>query len=96
MKLAWLGLLVVVAACGREVPPETVAVEYARALYARDLPRAYRLLSAQDRERKTEAAFVAEGDAPTGNALGLARHLASFIEIVSAEKKITGDRAEVK
>ncbi len=96
MKLAWLGLLVVVAACGREVPPEAVAVEYARALYAHDLSRAYRLLSVQDRERKTEAAFVAQGDAPTGYALELTRQLASFIEIVSTDKKITGDRAEVK
>ncbi len=93
---ACLAVVVLASACGREIPPETVAVEYARALYARDLPRAYRLLSAQDRERKTEAAFVAEGDAPTGNALGLARHLASFIEIVSAEKKITGGRAELQ
>ncbi len=96
MRPAWFGLLVIVAACGREVPPETVAVEYARALYAHDLSRAYRLLSAQDRERKPEAVFVAEGDAPTGNALELARQLASFIEIVSTEKKITGDRAGVK
>jgi hypothetical protein len=96
MRGAWLALLIVVAACGREVPPETVAVEHARALYAHDLSRAYRLLSAQDRERKTEATFVAEGDAPTGNTLELARHLASFIEVVSTEKKITGDRAEVK
>jgi hypothetical protein len=96
MRPAWLSLLVIVAACGREVPPEAVAVEYARALYARDLSRAYRLLSAQDRERKTEAVFVAEGDAPTGNALELASHLATFIEIASAERTITGDRAEVK
>jgi hypothetical protein len=73
-----------------------VAVEYARALYAHDISRAYRLLSTQDRERKTEAAFMAETDAPTGKTLELARQLASFIEIVSTEKKITGDRAEVK
>lgn len=93
---ACLALVVLATACGREVPPEEVALEYARAMYARDLPRAYRLLSGQDREKKTEAAFVSEGDAPTGKTLELARHLASFIEIVSAEKKITGDRAEVK
>jgi hypothetical protein len=93
---ACLAIVVLVTACSREVPPEAVALEYARALYAQDRGRTYRLLSAQDRAQKPEAAFMAEGDAPTGNALGVARHLASFIEIVSAEKKITGDRAEVK
>jgi len=95
-QIACLVLLFLLVTCGREVPPEEVALEYARALYSRDLSRAYRLLSAQDREWKTEAVFVAEGDAPTGNALALARHLASFIEVASAEGKITGNRAEVK
>jgi len=95
-QIACLVLLFLLVTCGREVPPEEVALEYARALYSRDLSRAYRLLSAQDREWKTEAVFVAEGDAPTGNALALARHLASFIEVASAEGKITGSRAEVK
>jgi len=93
---ACLGFLLLLVACGREVPPEAVALEYARALYARDLPRAYRLLSAEDRQGKTEAAFVAEGDAPTGYALELTGHLASFIEVASAERKITGDRAEIR
>ena len=95
-KLAWLTILFLLVSCGREDPPQQVALEYARALYSRDLSRAYRQLSAQDRAWKTEAVFVAEGDAPTENALALARHLASFIEVASAEGKITGDRAEVK
>jgi hypothetical protein len=95
MLAACLALVVLATACGREVPPDQVALEYARALYGRDLSRAYRLLSSRDREWKTEAGFVAEGDAPTGNALELSRHLASFIEVASAERKITGDRAEV-
>lgn len=93
---ACLILLVLAIACSREVAPETVALEYGRARYARDLLKAYRLISTRDRQWKTEGAFVAEGEAPTGNALELARHLASFIELVSAEKKVTGDRAGVK
>ncbi len=93
---ALLGLLFLAAACSRETSPERVALEYGRARYARDLLKAYRLISARDRQWKTEGAFVAAGEAPTGNALELARHLASFIELVSAEKKVTGDRAGVK
>jgi hypothetical protein len=93
---ACLVLLVLAIACSREDGPEKVALEYARALYSRDHSRAYRLLSTQDQAWKTEAEFVAEGDAPTGNALALARHLASFIEVASAETKITGDRAKVR
>ena len=95
-QITCLVLLSLLVACSREVPPEEVALEYARALYSRDLSRAYRLLSAQDRAWKTEAVFVAEGDAPAGNALGLARHLASFIEVASAATKLTGDRAKVR
>jgi hypothetical protein len=93
---ACLALVVLATACGREVPPEKVALEYARALYAQDRASAYRLLSAQDRAWKTEAVFVEEGEAPRGNALALARHLAAFIEVASAETKITGDRAKVR
>jgi hypothetical protein len=89
-------LVVLATACSREVPPEEVALEYARALYAQDRASVYRLLSAQDRAGQTEAAFVAEGDAPRGNALGLARHLASFIEVASAETSLAGARATVR
>lgn len=95
-KLAVCLVLVALAtACRREVSPEEVALEYVRALYAQDRASAYRLLSAQDQAWRTEAVFVAEGDAPTGNALALTRHLASFIEVASAETKLTGDRAKV-
>lgn len=95
-QIACLMLLFLLVACGREVAPEEVALEYARALYAQDRTSAYRLLSAQDRAWQTEAAFMAKGDAPTGNALGLTRHLASFIEVASAETRLAGDRAKVR
>ena len=94
--VAYLALAVLATGCGRQETPQQVALDYSRALYAQDRGRAYRLLSAQDREEKTEATFVAEGDPPTGNALELARDLASFIEVRSAEAKITGDRAQVR
>lgn len=38
---ACLGLLVLSLGCGREVSPEQVALDYARALYAGDLAQAY-------------------------------------------------------
>ncbi len=93
VSLAVLSLLV---ACSRDVPPETVAVEYARALYARDLSRAYRLISARDRQWKTETTFVAEGEAFTGSLLEASRHLASFIEPASVQGAMNGDRVEIK
>jgi hypothetical protein len=95
MRSAWLGLLVILVACAREVPPEAVALEYARVLYARDLPRAYELISAQDRRWKGEATFVAEGEAFTGNLLEATRYLASFVEAKSVQKTVANDRAEV-
>jgi hypothetical protein len=49
-----------------------VALVYARALYARDLGQAYRLISAQDQRWKTEAVYVKEGEGATGHALELA------------------------
>jgi hypothetical protein len=88
--------MVLATACSREVAPEGVAQEYARALYARDLSRAYAMISSQDRRWKSEEEFVAEGEGPSGNALELARHLASYIEVASAQKTMTADRAEVK
>lgn len=94
--MAFFALVLLLVACGREISLEAVALEYARALYARDLRRAYQLISAQDRRWRGEAAFVAEGGAVTGNALELSRHLASFIEVGSVEKRISGNRAEVK
>jgi len=93
---ACLVIAVLTIACSREVPPKAVAQEYARALYARDLSQAYRLISARDRQWKPEAVFVTESGTPTGNTLELARHLASFIEVVSAEQTVTGDLAAVK
>lgn len=92
---ACLGFLLLLAACGREVPPEAVALEYARALYARDLPRAYRLISAEDRQRKGEAAFMAEGGYVTGFALEASRQLASFIQVATVKTRLTQDRASV-
>lgn len=40
---------------GLEPPPETVALQYLRALYARDLSVAYRFLSREDQRLKSAA-----------------------------------------
>lgn len=93
---ACLGFFLLLAACSQEVPPETVTLEYAKALYARDLPMAYRLISSGDRESKGETAFVAEGGPVRGFALEVSRQLASFIQLASVERKVTPGGAEVK
>lgn len=81
--------------CAQGTKPEDVALEYARALYASDLARAYRLISAEDRRVKDEAAFRREGGAISGFALEVSRRLASAIEAAAVETKIAGDRATV-
>ena len=89
-------LLLLVSSCAHEAKPEEVALEYGRALYASDLERAYRLISADDRRVKDEATFGRERGPATGFALEVARQLASFMEATAAETKISGERASVK
>lgn len=99
MAVRWLGLTVAVlllSGCAREAGPEAVALEYARALYARDLARAYRLLSSADRRVKDEETFRRERELATGFALEVTRQLASFIEVVAVEKVLTVERAAVR
>lgn len=83
------------AACGRSgATPEAVAVEYSRAAYAQDGAQIYRLASVEDQRAREESAV--QLGAPTGFALEVARHLASFINATSRETRITGDRAAVR
>jgi hypothetical protein len=82
--------------CAGQPPPETVALDYARALYASDVAGTYRLLSAEDRRLKDERAFAQERDGPTGFALEVAQRLAALIEGNAAETAVRGERATVR
>lgn len=89
------GLLAAGGCAGRPAP-DSVALDYARALYAGDLAGTYRLLSAEDRRVKDERAFLQERDGPTGFALEVAKRLAAFIEGNAAETTVRGERATVR
>lgn len=93
----WLILAaLLLTSCAKEVGPEAVALEYARALYAGDLAQTYRLISADDQRVKDERTFRLERGEASGFALEVARHLASFIAATQVEKTIKGTRATVK
>ncbi len=91
-----IAVLLLLSSCAHEAKPEEVALEYGRALYASDLERAYRLISADDQRVKDEATFRGEREPATGFALEVARQLASFIEATVADTKIGDERASVK
>ena len=92
----WLAAVLLLSSCAQEANLEDVALEYGRALYASDLERAYRLISADDRRVKDAEAFRREGGAATGFALEVARQLASFIEATPVETRVSGERATIK
>lgn len=71
-------------------------MEYARALYASDLARAYRLVSAVDQRVKDEHTFRRERGETRGFTLELVRQLASFIEAARVGETIRGERATVR
>jgi hypothetical protein len=83
------------AGCARDAAPEAVAIEYARAVYAGDPGRAYRLIAAEDRRVKDERTFLHEREAVSGFTLEAARQLASFISATTREKTLEGTRAKV-
>jgi len=90
--VGWLLL----AGCARASGPGEVALEYARALYASDAARTYRLISTEDRRVKDEGAFHRQRDQVAGFALEVANQLASFIEATPAETTIRRERARVR
>lgn len=73
--------------------PAQALDHYVRALYARDLREAYRLLSSQDRGLKKEKSYLREQGAFGGFTLEAAKTLAKFIEMTPMEKSLDGDHA---
>jgi hypothetical protein len=94
--LSLLLLAGLATACARSAGPEAVALDYSRALYARDATAIYRLLAAADQRLKDEATFRRETDSPSGFALELSRRLGSLVTAEVADARVTGDQASVR
>ena len=75
--------------------PEDTLKSYIRAIYARDYSAAYQLISAADRELKSEPQYVEEYGAFSGRALELASTLAALIRFEDLDTTIAGNRATV-
>lgn len=90
-----LGFLVL-AGCAQSPAPDSVAIEYGRALYRYDAATIYRLASSADRRAKDDATIRAQVGAPRGFALELIRQLATFVVATPVDTRISGRRATVK
>ena len=75
--------------------PEDILKSYVRAIYARNYPSAYQLISAIDRKLKSEPQYVQEYIAFSGHALELSSALAALIRFEDLDTTIAGNRAKV-
>jgi hypothetical protein len=75
---------------------QQILEKYLKALYARNFKQAYRLISSQDREVKTEEVYAKEQGAFSGFTAEVAQKLANWIEIRPVEQQTRGDRLHVK
>ena len=73
-----------------------ILLKYLKALYARDFKQAYRFISSQDRELKTEEVYVKEQGAFTGFTAEVARKLSGWIKARPLEQQPDGNRMHVK
>jgi hypothetical protein len=71
-------------------------LKYLQALYARDFKQAYRFISSQDRELKTEAVYVREQGPFTGFTAEVAQMLSRWIDARVIEQRPDGDRIHVR
>jgi hypothetical protein len=83
---------------GGPQPSEPVEVleKYLQSLYARDFRRAYRFISAADRELKTRSDYVRERGSFDGVALEAARKLSGLIAIRPVTQQSYGTQNHVK
>ena len=77
------------------VPPDQVALAYARAVYARDYAAAWEFISARDKQYKTREQYLAENSSFDGLERDLAYTLAGWIQFTQTSVQIDGDRATV-
>ncbi|MCI0395750.1 MAG: cytochrome c oxidase assembly protein [Chloroflexi bacterium] len=76
-------------------PPDRVALDYARAVYARDYAAAWEYVSAEDRQVKSRQAYLAENTSFTGLKQELAHTLASWIQFTETQIQVEDGRATV-
>lgn len=86
---------IVFASAMRRPPPEHVALEYGRALYANDADALWRLISEEDHRAKDEEAFRRQQRNFRGFTRDAVRELARYIDATPVKTSITGDRASV-
>lgn len=83
------------ASAMRRQPPEQVALEYGRALYANDADALWRVISEEDHHAKDQEAFRRQQGDLRGFARDALRELARYIDATPVKTSITGDRASV-
>ncbi len=71
---------------------QQILEKYLKALYARNFKQAYRLISSQDRELKTEEVYTKEQGAFSGFTAAVAHKLSNWIEVRPASWQLRGDR----
>jgi hypothetical protein len=75
---------------------QKILTKYLKALYARDFKQAYRFISSQDRELKTEEVYVREQGSFSGFTSEVAQMLARWIEARPVAERFDGDRVHVR
>jgi len=76
--------------------PVRTLTAYIKAVYARDLRKAYRYIAAEDRRLKSEATYLREKGAFSGFTLDIARKLADLIETKPVDSVNEKARTRVK
>lgn len=84
-----------VAACTRSAPPDEIALEYGRALYASDAEAMWPLLSRADQRVKDVATFRRQLEQVDGFARELVHQLAGYVTATADKIVVSGDRATV-
>ncbi len=75
--------------------PDMVALDYMKAVYARDYDHAWEFISAEDKQVKTREAYLAENTSYAGLEQELAYILAGWIQFTQVKTGIVGDQATI-
>lgn len=86
---------IVLAGALRRPPPEQVALEYGRAVYANDADGLWRLISEEDHRAKDQGTFRRQQRDLRGFTHDMVRELTRYIDATPVKTSITGDRASV-
>lgn len=76
-------------------PPGAVVLAYVQAVYARDYPTAWEFISAEDKDVKSQQAYLSENISFMGLEQELAYTLAGWIQFTGTHVQIDGNRATV-